>query len=52
MEFLVDRIKVFYYKFIILYGFFGVGKSFLVEVGLILIFKGEFIDIKDFLLVL
>ncbi|MDE5109032.1 MAG: sugar-binding protein, partial [Trichodesmium sp. St17_bin3_1_1] len=52
VESLVDRIKVSHHKFTILYGSSGVGKSSLVEAGLIPILKGESIDTKDFLPVL
>ncbi len=52
VENLVARIKLPEHRFTILYGSSGVGKSSLVEAGLIPILKGESIDTRDVLPVL
>jgi len=52
VEKLVDRIKLPEHIFTILYGSSGVGKSSLVEAGLIPIIKGDSIDTRDILPVL
>ncbi|NET74617.1 WD40 repeat domain-containing protein [Okeania sp. SIO1F9] len=49
---LVGRIKVSHHRFTILYGSSGVGKSSLVEAGLIPILKGDSVDARDILPVL
>ncbi|GGA07160.1 WD40 repeat domain-containing protein [Okeania sp. KiyG1] len=52
VENLVSRIKVSHHRFTILYGSSGVGKSSLVEAGLIPILKGDSVDARDILPVL
>ncbi|NEQ36301.1 MAG: hypothetical protein F6K40_08405 [Okeania sp. SIO3I5] len=52
VEKLVERIKVSHHRFTILYGSSGVGKSSLVEAGLIPILKGDSVDTRDILPVL